>query len=335
MSPFRDWYRKEAPVFTGISRGVGGYGFGRYVSAVSAAADGGLQISRSLRFNSADSAYLNRVPSVVGNRTTWTWSGWVKRATLGTGQTIFSAVSNGSNATVLRINSTDNIEFLNYISSAYAGRRVTSAVYRDPSAWYHIVLAWDSTNGTAANRIRLYVNGSEVTVFGTTSDPASADNSFVNSTNTHYLGIDPAFNSQYLPAYLANIHFIDGQALTPASFAETDATTGQWIPKAFSGGSYGTNGFYLQFADNSSNTASTLGKDSSGLGNNWTPNNFSVVAGGPTTITTPASNAPPTVDFLVVAGGGGGSTAFAGGGGAGGYRTSVGTSGGGAPAESA
>ncbi|NBO55963.1 MAG: hypothetical protein EBU84_15565, partial [Actinobacteria bacterium] len=126
-------------------------------------------------------------------------------------------------------------------------------------------------------------------------------------------------------------YFIDGQALTPSSFTDTDQTTGQLIPKAFTG-SYGTNGFHLEFADNSAATATTLGKDTSGNGNNWTPNNFSVL-GGANTVTIPATNAPPTVDYLVVAGGGAGgsgasysSSRGGGGGGAGGLLTGAGYS---------
>jgi len=118
------------------------------------------------------------------------------------------------------------------------------------------------------------VNGSEVTTFSTTGDPASS-NSIINSTSAHYLGTDLGFNNQYLSAYLADLYFVNAQALTPSSFTETDATTGQLIPKAYTG-SYGSQGWHLEFADNSSNTATTLGKDTSGNGNNWTPNNLAV-----------------------------------------------------------
>jgi len=159
---------------------------------------------------------------------------------------------------------------------------VTSAVYRDASAWMHVVVTMDTTQATTSNRLKIYINGSEVTTFSTDNRSSISQNSDqgINQAVSHAIGRqETGSGSSYFSGYLANIHFIDGQALTPASFAETDATTGQWIPKAFSGGSYGTNGFYLQFADNSSNTASTLGKDYSGLGNNWTPNNLSVTAG--------------------------------------------------------
>jgi hypothetical protein len=241
------------------------------------AAAGGYSISRSVRFNSSDSAYLSRTPASAGNRKTWTWAGWVKRSVLGSSQTIFAAVQDGNNGTVLQFSAADKIQFFNYVGGAYAGRRLTTAVYRDPSSWYHIVLAWDSANGTTANRIRLYVNGVEVTVFDINGDPSSSDSIF-NSTSAHYTGADVGFNNQYSNQCLADIYFINAQALDPTSFGEFDAGTGVWVPKAYTG-SYGTNGFHLEFADNSSNTATTLGKDTSGLGNNWSPNNLSVTAG--------------------------------------------------------
>jgi hypothetical protein len=168
----------------------------------------------------------------------------------------------------------DTLGFQGWSSSSY---RTTTQVFRDVSAWYHIVLAVDTTQATAADRIKLYVNGVEVTTFSSNINPGLNADLLINSTATHTIGRDTAQNTNF-DGYLANIHFIDGQALTPSSFTTTDATTGQLIPIIYTG-SYGTNGFYLEFSDNSSNTASTLGKDYSGLGNNWTPNNLSVTAG--------------------------------------------------------
>ena len=237
---------------------------------------GGYQIERSLRFNSADSAYLNRTPGSASNRKTWTWSGWVKRSNLGTA-VLFSGVSSGNDATILRFTS-NQLQLQNFVSGSFNGNLITTAVYRDVSSWYHIVAVWDSANATSGDRMRLYVNGSEVTVFSTDSAPTQNTDGFVNNTNGNYLGVDSGFNNQYFNGYMTEVNFIDGQALTPSSFGETDSNTGVWKPKAYSG-TYGTNGFFLKFADNSNTTAATLGKDSSGNGNNWTPNNFSVTAG--------------------------------------------------------
>jgi hypothetical protein len=153
---------------------------------------------------------------------------------------------------------------------------VTNAVFRDCSAWYHFLLAFDAANATSADKIILYVNGVRQTT-STYTAPSNTDYGFNRSGAIHSLCRRQNNADWYFNGYVAQAQFIDGQALTPASFAETDATTGQWIPKAFSGGSYGTNGFYLKFADNS--TTAALGTDSSGNGNTWTTNNFSVTAG--------------------------------------------------------
>jgi len=235
-------------------------------------------ISRSIRLNAPDSAYLSRTPASAGNRRTWTWAGWVKRGALGSYQTLFHAYSatNNTNFFDFRFDNADKLTVGLWTQAAIE----TTQVFRDASAWYHIVLAVDTNNGTAANRVRLYVNGSEVTTFSQDNRGSYSSVDFaVNATIAHNLGGRNAFNNDYyFSGYLADCYLIDGQQLTPSSFTETDATTGQLIPKAFSG-SYGSQGWHLEFADNSSNTATTLGKDTSGLGNNWTPNNLSVTAG--------------------------------------------------------
>ncbi|NDC49301.1 MAG: hypothetical protein EBZ61_09545 [Micrococcales bacterium] len=233
------------------------------------------RIERSLRFNSADSAYLNRTPASAGNRKTWTWSGWVKRSALsGTIQLIEAAGTLASTETTrlyFGFGVTENF----IIGYGGADWRATTQLFRDISSWYHIVVAFDSGNATALNRIKLYVNGSQITSFSTTNTVTSNTDGALNNNIEHFVGRDSAANQYYFNGYLTEINFIDGQALTPSSFGETDAITGRWKAKAYSG-TYGTNGFYLKFADNSGTTATTLGKDSSPNGNNWTPNNFVV-----------------------------------------------------------
>lgn len=227
------------------------------------------QVSRSLRFNSADSAYLSRTFTSTGNRKTWTWSGWVKRANLSTTQFLFNVTGSGTNTTqwvLYFIN-----DFLK-ISTSSVEQRQTTQVFRDTSAWYHIVCAFDTTLATGSDRIKLYVNGTQITSFSISNDPAQNTDYGINQNVEHIIGGPTYFNG-----YLAETYFIDGQALTPSSFGQSDAN-GRWVPKAYTG-TYGTNGFYLKFADNSGTTATTLGKDSSPNGNNWTPNNFSVTAG--------------------------------------------------------
>ena len=229
--------------------------------------------SRSLRFNSADSAYLSRTPASAGNRKTWTWAGWVKKAQLaGTVITFAGAYLNSTNYSVIDW-SGDTLRVQNLVAGSYSHNFVTTQVFRDPGAWFHLVIASNSSTSFA-----IYVNGVQVTAFTTQTGPSSTD-WFFNSTNGHFIGQNgiSGFN-QYFNGCLAEIHFCDGTAYDASAFGEFSATTGVWMPKAFTG-SYGTNGFKLDFADNSAATAAALGKDTSGNGNNWTPTNLSVTAG--------------------------------------------------------
>jgi len=238
---------------------------------------GGYQIERSLRFNSADSAYLNRTLTTPTNNKIWTWSSWVKKSFVTSDKYLVTA--NGTTAyefIKLSNSSSDNFEYAYWNGSAFAYQIRSTLVLRDPSAWYHIVVSVDTTQATAANRVKLYVNNVEITSFSISSYPAQNTNTQINSAIATRIG--GGFAGNYFDGYMTEVNFIDGQALTPSSFGETDSATGVWEPKAFSG-TYGTNGFYLKFADNSGTTSTTLGKDSSGNGNNWTPNNFSVTAG--------------------------------------------------------
>jgi hypothetical protein len=244
----------------------------------SAASTGGYQISRSLRFNSADSTYLNRTPASVGNQKTWTYSTWVKRTSnFIDGATSHHLIRVDSNETTIRFDAGTNTNSLRLYALSGTLDLVTSALYRDYSAWYHIVVAVDTTQATSSNRAKVYVNGVQITQFHTANYPSQNADTGMNNTVAHAIGSSAAA-TEFFNGYQTECYFIDGQALTPSSFGETNAQTGVWQPKAYSG-SYGTNGFYLNFSDNSNTTAATLGKDYSGNGNNWTPNNFSVTAG--------------------------------------------------------
>ena len=225
----------------------------------------GYQISRSLRFNSADSAYLSRTFTTPTTQGTFTFAAWIKRAELGTTQNLFGVSTNHS----LGFTSGNALNLTFAGSSALT----TTALFRDPSAWYHIVWTQSGTSHT------LYVNNVSV---GT----ATATSSVFNTAVAHQIGA--ANTANYFNGYLADIHFIDGQALTPSSFTTTDANS-NLQPIAYTG-SYGTNGFRLPFSDNSGVTATTLGKDSAGS-NNWTPTNFSVSsgAGNDSLVDTPTS----------------------------------------------
>jgi hypothetical protein len=252
------------------------------------AAAGGYTISRSLRFNSSDSAYLSRTPSASStNRKASTYAFWMKLDCRN------SAGTQGSN-TVLSCY--DNVGpyalYWNFLSEAN-GRKLSMSLggasdfgvtfapsFRDPSSWYHVVIVIDTDNATNSDRIRLYVNGTRVTATSSASWPTQGyqPTTFISGRNTN-IGVDFTTSyANYFNGLLADIYFIDGQALDPTSFGEFSATTGVWMPKAFTG-SYGTNGFKLDFADNSAATAAALGKDTSGNGNNFTPTNLSVTAG--------------------------------------------------------
>jgi hypothetical protein len=214
------------------------------------------EIDQSIRFNDDDSAYLNRTPGSAGNRRTWTFSCWVKRGNLtGANQPIFSA---GGDDWLMFL-SAETLGFNTDGSSNY--RIVTSQVFRDVGAWFHLVLRVDTT-ASASDRLRLYINGSEVTSFGTDTNPTLNYDTAFNNTGEHNIG-KLVGASQYFDGYLAEINHVDGSSLAPSSFGETNSDTGQWVPKAYSG-SYGTTGFYLKGQD-----SSALGDDTSGNGNDF------------------------------------------------------------------
>lgn len=235
----------------------------------------GYTIPYSLRFRAANNAYLARTPASASNRKTWTWSGWVKRGSLAALRSVFGAFSSLNNLLGVDFTASDNIEIFEYLG-AYQFQLTTTAVFRDPSAWYHLVVAIDTTQATASNRIKLYVNGTQITSFSTATYPSLDYQTLVNTTVSQDLA--RRNGNSYWDGYLSEVNLIDGQALTPSSFGQTDSATGVWVPKKYSG-TYGTNGFYLKFADASAATATAIGKDSSGNGNNWTPSGISVTSG--------------------------------------------------------
>jgi hypothetical protein len=240
----------------------------------------GYNITRSLRLRASASAYLSRTPATSGSLTTWTWGGWVKRGALGTIQPLFGYI--GATQHYIRFLADNTLDIALYDGASYLARLVTTQVFRDPSAYYHIVVIWNTTNATASNRVQLYINGVQVTAFSTATYPAQNTTGNINSNAySHGIGSYPTLLTNYFDGYLTEVNFIDGQALTPSSFGETDTITGVWKPKAYSG-TYGTNGFELQFTDNSALTTSSnvgLGKDFSGNGNYWITNNISITAG--------------------------------------------------------
>ncbi len=256
--------RKETPIrgITGLGGGIASYIF---------TTQEGYEISRSLRLTSTDSSYLSRTPSSVGNRKTFTLSFWIKRNKpvadfSPTTESIFGAAG-GSSWFDVSFYTVDELQVITNAGAGDVGCR-TQALFRDFSAWYHFTIVVDTTNSTANDRIKIYTNGVRQEITVPSGMPSQNSDTFVNSAVAHYFGRDARSSSpRYASHYLADVNFIDGQALDPTSFGAYD-TKGVWQPKEYSG-TYGTNGFHLTFSDGSNVTS-----DSSGLGNNWTSSNI-------------------------------------------------------------
>ena len=242
------------------------------------------EISKSLRFNSADSSYMHWTPSSAGNQKTWTWSGWVKRVNFGEECVLFSgSASPGANYYLTFSGGTGTGTGADGLSFFYGyGIHVGTAAnaFRDPNAWYHIVVAVDTTQSTPAERVKIYVNGTEVT-YSYTNYPSENADLGINSSYRMSMGAINSYAAWSLSdMYLADVHFIDGQALAPTAFGDFDSN-GVWQAKEADISSYGTNGFNLNFSDSSSDAA--LGYDAAGS-NDWTVNNLTnaSVADSPT-----------------------------------------------------
>lgn len=249
--------------------------------ALLASAGGDYQISRSVRLRSNASAYLGRATGIASSvQGKATLSLWCKRGALGA-KVLFH--TNGGSATdeiSIGFNAQDQLEFYCRYASTVKLNKTSTAVFRDTSAWYHIVVMGDVTSSVAADRARIYVNGLEITSFSTDIVWAQNTTNYWNSggaTGYEIGGIGGTSRVRF-DGLLAEINHIDGQALTASSFGFFDPVTGVWAPKKYSG-TYGSNGFYLNFSDNSAATAAAIGKDYSINALNWTPFNISVTAG--------------------------------------------------------
>jgi hypothetical protein len=250
----------------------------------------GYDIENSCRLNRGDPAYMSRTFSSAGNRRTWTFSAWIKIGNLllasGNSLGIFGAYGSGHTANI-QIDGNGEFHWEHHDGSSYAGGlRVTTAKHRDPTNWYHVMIAYDTTQGTASNRIKLYVNGTHQTdlVSGTHHGwPAQNYEGRINTASEHIVG--KVNNAYHWDGYMAEINFIDGTALTPSSFGEVDEDYGHWKPKKLTGLTYGTNGFYLDFKAAGSGTGGA-GNDANGS------NNFSTAGIGTAnqTLDTPTNN---------------------------------------------
>lgn len=227
----------------------------------------GYEIANSLRFNDDDSPSLTRTPS-TSNRKTFTISLWVKRANLGSSSEFkfFGTGTSGTESALNFIN--DSLRFYQYTGGGFDLNLTTNRLFRDTSAFYHIQISVDTSQATSSNRLKLYINGIQETSFSSETYPSlNFDTLFNYSSSTNIIS-NMGGQSVYFDGYMAEINFIDGQALSPTDFGEFDEDSGIWKPKAYEG-SYGTNGFYLDFENSGS-----LGADQSGNGNNFTPTNL-------------------------------------------------------------
>jgi len=235
-------------------------------------ASGGYDVANSLRFNSGSSDYLNHE---TGNSTTsstkTTLSAWVKRSSIGNNDVIFGHEESNSLRSAIYINDDDNFLYFQNGSNIF----LTNAKFRDTSAWYHFVVTSDLTQATASNRVKLYINGVQETSFATESYPSQNASNSVPNFGNQTIGVNiynsSPSSSNYFDGYMAEVCFIDGQALDPTSFGKFDSDTNIWKPIDVSGLTFGKNGFYLDFED-----SSALGNDANGS-NNFTVNNLTAI----------------------------------------------------------
>ena len=218
------------------------------------------EVANSCRFDDGSSAYMHKTPGSAGDQQKFTFSFWIKRCgiTTGTAMTIFDTEADDDNQFKIRFNDNGTLTVESKVSD-HNDSLITNDLYRDPSAWMNFVIAFDTTQGTDTNRVKIYVNGTQITAFGTSNYPAQNLNTLVNAANKLYVGTS-AQTDAYCDMYIAEFCLVDGSQLAATSFGEFDDDSPTiWKPKDVSGLTFGTNGFYLDFED-----SSNLGNDANG-----------------------------------------------------------------------
>jgi len=246
----------------------------------------GYEIDNSLRFNDGDSPELSKTLGTATNRKKFTISLWFKRTILGVAQYLIAAgTNNASDIDEIRIHSGNYVNFAGYDGSTTYKIR-SAALLRDTSAWYHLVVNFDSTQGTDTNRLKMYINGEQVTSF--TDSNTYPDQNFepvFNENTPHNIGRN-LNGSSYNDGYMSDFNFIDGQALDASYFGETN-DNGVWIPKKYDG-TYGNNGFFLEFKQTgTSANSSGIGADTSGNDHHFSVTNLAAID---VTTDTPTNN---------------------------------------------
>ena len=252
--------------------------------------DTGYDVANSLRFNDGSSDYLNRTPSGASStKTKFTYNCWVKRSKLGTEQNLIEAGTSSNERTYLSLGvfGTDELSFVHRTGGSNAIVVTGTNLLRDVSAWYMITLKYDSTDGTANNRVRLFINNVEV-AYTTQTMPSSNATTYINNNTAHFISKASHAGERYLDGYLSEVVMVDATALNPDSFSEVDEDSGILKPISVSGLTFGTNGFYLDFED-----SGALGADVSGNSNNFTVNNLTAIDQTTDTCTTNFALANP------------------------------------------
>ena len=231
---------------------------------------GGYDVENSLRFNSGSSEYLLRTHGTNHTAVKFAISFWIKRSDVGNEQVALTSYADGNNTGVIRFNANNTLEIFDYQSS-YKLRKITNRVFRDISAWYHIVVSVDTAQSTASNRFKLYVNGVQETSFSTDTNYSEDDANMFNKNVLNWIGANP-YNSGigYTNGYMSEFCFIDGTANDEEDFGEFDSDSGIWKPIKVSGLTFGDNGYYLEFKQaGTSQNASGMGADTSGNTDHW------------------------------------------------------------------
>ena len=243
---------------------------------VASALGSGFDVDNSGRFNRADSAFLSRSASSTSNRRTFTFSAWIKRSRISNAdatQFLFGTQTDSSNRFDIGLHNANNLVVKEKLSGTTNIDFTTNRLLRDPTAWYHIIIAIDTTQSTESNRVKIYVNGSQETSFADSNYPDEDYDTLVNVSGRTYTVAQEGGNNYYFGGYMAEVCLIDGSQLAPTSFGEFDDDSPTiWKPKDVSGLTFGTNGFYLDFQN-----SAELGTDVSGNSNTFTENNLAAV----------------------------------------------------------
>ena len=253
-------------------------------------ASGGYEIDNSVRFNQNDHCLTQTFSTSSTSRKKWTFSVWFKRSNLITSAALFTAGASGGNDEMTIRLEGHKIDWQEYDVSASAmdGQLISNNLLRDPTAWYHLVCKWDSTNGTAGDRMKMYLNGVEITSFATDNNPSLNYDSQASNTVLHNVGRQSWNSASDFDGYMADVNFVNGTALDASYFGERDEDSGIWKPKKPDVSAYGANGFFLEFQQTgTSQNSSGIGADTSGNDNHFTPTNLAAID---VTTDTPTNN---------------------------------------------